>query len=77
MSYLRYLCIMVSNPYRVVFLLCFLRLVYHMLPVSLDCLFVITPSVFSDVYTVSRRLDIRFKNRNRRSLQQHSSLSYM
>ena len=28
----------------------FLRLVYSMLPVSLDCPFVIAPSVFSDVY---------------------------
>ena len=57
------LCIMLSNTYCVfgfVFLrlvyhmlpvsLCFLRLVYHVLPVSLDCPFVIAPSVFSNVY---------------------------
>jgi hypothetical protein len=28
----------------------FLRLVYSMLPVSLDCPFLIAPSVFSNVY---------------------------
>jgi hypothetical protein len=28
----------------------FLRLVYHMMPVSLDCPFLIAPSVFSNVY---------------------------
>jgi hypothetical protein len=28
----------------------FLRLVYPMLPASLDCLFLIAPSVFSNVY---------------------------
>jgi len=32
------------------FLFVFLRLVYPMLPVSLDCPFLITPSVFSSVY---------------------------
>jgi hypothetical protein len=37
----------VSNTYFVVF--CF-RLVYHMLPVSLDYPFLIAPSVFSKVY---------------------------
>jgi hypothetical protein len=55
----------------------FLRLVYPMLPVSLDYLFVIPCSVFSDVFSVSRRLHIRFKIRNQGSVQQHSSLSYM
>jgi len=55
MSYLRYLCvclcIVVSNTYYVVFF-CFscLRLVYPMLPVSLDCPFFIALSVFSNVY---------------------------
>jgi hypothetical protein len=29
----------------------FIRLVYPMLPVSLDCPFLIVPSVFSDVYS--------------------------
>jgi hypothetical protein len=32
------------------FLCVFLRLVYHMLPVSLDCPFVIAPSVFCNIY---------------------------
>jgi len=43
--------IVVSNTYFVVFF-CFvcLRLVYEMLPVSLDCSFLIAPSVFSYVY---------------------------
>jgi hypothetical protein len=55
MSYLRccvYLCIVVSNTYCIVFLLCFCsscRLVYPILSVSLDCPFVIAPSVFSNV----------------------------
>jgi len=42
---------MVSNTYFVVFL-CFvcLRPVYPVLPVSLDCPFLIAPSVFSNVY---------------------------
>jgi hypothetical protein len=33
----------------------FLRLVYHMLPVSLDCPFLIEPSVFSSVYSNDTR----------------------
>jgi len=51
MSYLHYLCLFV---YCVVFfVLFFLRLVYPtcMLPVSLDCPFVIAPSAFSNVYS--------------------------
>jgi len=31
----------------------FRRLVYRMLPVSLDCPFLIAPSVFSNVYLIS------------------------
>ena len=55
MSYLgRYLCFssckVVSTTYCVVFLCVFLRLVYLMLPVSLDSSFVIVSSVFSNVY---------------------------
>ena len=42
----------VLNTYRGVFLFCFLRLVYRMLPVSLDCPFLITPSVFSKIYSL-------------------------
>jgi hypothetical protein len=48
---------LVSNTYCVVFfilivsVLCtLLRLVYPMFPVSLDCSFLIVPSVFSNVY---------------------------
>jgi hypothetical protein len=40
----------VSNTYCVEFFFFFIRLVYPMLPVSLDCLFLIAPSVFSNVY---------------------------
>ena len=56
-SYLRYLCLFAcgSRPTRVMLYLCFvfLRLVYHMLPVSLDSPFAIAPSVFSDIYLVN------------------------
>jgi prepilin signal peptidase PulO-like enzyme (type II secretory pathway) len=47
------LCIVVSNTHCVVhfFIVLFvLRLVYLMLPVSLDCPLLISPSVFSNVY---------------------------
>jgi len=54
-SYLRYLCwlsyIGAQNILCFVFFFFFsLRLVYLMLPVSLDCPFLIAPSVFSNVY---------------------------
>jgi hypothetical protein len=39
----------VSNTYCVVFCFVFLRLVCSVLPVSLDCSFLIVPSVFSNV----------------------------
>jgi hypothetical protein len=42
--------IVVSNTYCVVFLFCFLRLVYDMLPVSLDCPLLMALSVISSVY---------------------------
>ena len=41
----------VQTTYCVVFVVFFLRLVYPMLAVSLDCSFVIAPSVFSNVYS--------------------------
>ena len=45
--------IVVSSTYCVVFLVCLsLRLVYPMLLVFLDCPFLITPSVFANVYLV-------------------------
>ena len=44
--------IVLSSTYCVVFLFGFLRLVYPLLPVSLDCPFFIAPSVFSNVYFI-------------------------
>jgi hypothetical protein len=45
-------------PAHIVFRLCFvfLRLVYSMLPVYLDCPFLIVPSVFSNVYFLVTQL---------------------
>ena len=42
----------VGYAYCVVFIFC-LRLVYSMLPVSLDCPFLIAPSAFSNVYFIA------------------------
>ena len=56
MSYLRYLCIVLTNTYCVVFLLCFSS---SMLSISLDCPFLIAPSVVSNVY-LSVSLDCPF-----------------
>ena len=56
MSYLRYICLFVHSGVRhilccVFFVFCFFfRLVFHMLSVSVECQFFITPSVFSKVY---------------------------
>ena len=53
MSYLRYLCLFVHSGVQHILccvLLCFLRLVYPTLPLSLDCPLSIAPSVFSNVY---------------------------
>ena len=52
MSYLRclYLFAYSDAQHIVCFCFVFLRLVYPMLPVSLDCPFLIAPSVFSGVY---------------------------
>ena len=42
----------------------FLRLVYPMLPISLDCPFLIAPSAFSNVYFVSIKIPaVRWKSR--------------
>ena len=51
MSCLRYLCL-VSNAYCAVLCFVFLRLVYPMLSISLDCPFVLPLSVFSNPYLV-------------------------
>ena len=50
MSYLCYLCLFAYSGVQ--HILCVLRLVYHMLPVSLNCAFLIAPSVFSNVYLI-------------------------
>ena len=57
MTYLRYVCLLaytvVFNTYCVmlfVLLVSVLRLVYPMLPVSLDCPFLIAPLVLSNIY---------------------------
>ena len=52
-AYVLFICvcllIVVSNTYCVMFCFIFLRLVYPMLPFSLDCPFMTAPSVFSKV----------------------------
>ena len=45
--------IVVSNTYCVVFLFVCLRLVYPILPVSLECPFLIATSAFSNVYFIA------------------------
>jgi hypothetical protein len=47
LSYVRHLCLFAHS---VVFFFVFLRLVYPMLPVFLECSFVIVPSEFYNVY---------------------------
>jgi hypothetical protein len=49
MSYLRYLCLFVYNGVQHI-LCCVFALFFFILPVSLDCPFLIAPSVFSNVY---------------------------
>jgi len=53
MSYLRYLCLFAYSGVQHILCCVFPRLVYPILPVSLDCPFLITPSVFSNVYLIS------------------------
>jgi len=52
MSYLHYLCLFAYSDVQHILCFCFvcLRLVYPMLPVSLDCLFLIAPSLFLKIY---------------------------
>ena len=53
MSYLCYLCLFGNSGIQHIFcgvFPCFLRLVYPMLSIFLDCPFLIAPSVFSNVY---------------------------
>ena len=49
MSYLRYLCLFAYIGVQHILCCDFRRLVYHMLPLSLDCPFFIAPSVFTDI----------------------------
>ena len=50
MSYLRYLCFLGYSGVQHLLCCVFPRLVYPMLPVFLDCPFLIAPSVFSNVH---------------------------
>ena len=50
MSYLCYLCLFANSGIQHILSCVFLRLVYPMLLVSLDCPFLIAPSVFCNVY---------------------------
>ena len=50
MFYLRYLCLFAYSGVQHILCCVFLRLVYPMLPVSLDSPFLIAPTVFSNVY---------------------------
>ena len=50
MSYLRYICLFAYSGLQHIVFYVFHRLVYPMLPVSLDCPFLIAHSVFSNVY---------------------------
>jgi hypothetical protein len=53
MSYLRYFAYSgVQHILCCVFFFLYLRLVYPMMRVSLDCRFFIAPSVFSNVYVI-------------------------
>ena len=49
-SYLRFLCSLVRSGVHHILCCLFLRLVYPMLPVSLDCPFFISLSVFANDY---------------------------
>jgi hypothetical protein len=53
MSYLHYVCLLAESGVQRILccVVCFVCLVYPMLPVSLDCPFLISPSVFSNVYS--------------------------
>jgi hypothetical protein len=47
MSYLRYLCLFAYSGVQHILFYVFIRIVYTMLPVYLDCPLLIAPSVFS------------------------------
>jgi hypothetical protein len=63
MSYLRYLCLFTHSGvqhllYFLVLFVFVLWFVYPMLSVSLDCSFLIAPSVFSNVYVNAYRMEV-------------------
>jgi hypothetical protein len=62
MSYLLYLCLYAHSGVQHIFCFVFHRLVYTMLPVSLNCPFLLAPSVFSNVYFLLVYEEIIFSN---------------
>jgi len=58
MSYLRYLCLFAHSGVQHILCCVFLRIVYPMFTVSMDCPFLIDPSVFSNVY-VQQKLTLQ------------------
>ena len=62
MSYLRYLCLFAYTCSGVQHIFVFLRLVYPMLPVSLDCPFLIAPSVYYNIYLLPVSLQMMHAN---------------
>ena len=61
MPYLYYLCVLVYSGVEHILCFCFvcLRLVYPVLPVSLDCSLLIVPSIFSK--HLFRNCNIQYK----------------
>ena len=65
MAYVLFVLYVVVYVRCVVFLLCFssfCRFVYPMLPVSLDCPFLIASSVFTDIYLEDKRNNTKQSN---------------
>jgi hypothetical protein len=58
MSYLRCLCLFANSGVQRILCCVFLRIVCLVLPVSLDCLSLITPSVLSNFYLQSSRFPL-------------------
>ena len=79
MSYLRALCLVVSNTYSVCFCFVCLRLMYPMLLVSLDCPLLVAPLVFSNVYAQCdfRLAEIGKQNKNIRILIAPTTVNFM
>jgi hypothetical protein len=60
MSCLRCMCLLSHGSVQHIVYCVFLRIVYSMMPVSLDCPFLIVPSVFSNVYLAYVLYDASF-----------------